>query len=43
VLVRGAHRQQDLSDVDARHGSVRLPEGTAHPRLEPGGGERVKV
>ncbi len=35
VLVRGDNGQQDLSDVDARHGSVRLPESTAHPCLEP--------
>ena len=35
VLVSGAHRQQDLPDVHARHGAVRLAKSAAHPGLEP--------
>lgn len=43
VLGLGAHGHDDLADVHAGHGPLRLPESTAHPGLEPeahGSGEQ---
>ena len=34
MRVARAHRQDDLADVDARHGAVGLAEGAAHARLQ---------